>query len=755
MNSLRIKLSIVFLLTINLMTAWAATSTGELLKLAPENSLLVMACSGGDNLKSDFDKTFINKIIQDPQVKTFVDQLMTSLQTGQTIRLNQKISEFFKHIEPLKASRIFNDPLMIGGVCDNFDIEGEMIDGCIYMAMPGGAEKRNQILAMFEYYAKLAAPDMPIKAMKVQGGKAGEITLYDFEEVKLAMGGTNEYTFITFGMADNAVRYIKELASIAAAKPKKVADALKVFDKFTGTSNDIKIAFNVPEYIRMAKKAIATPQIKEELEKDEVGNAVVNAIIETIEPLGAIAIRFGFKGEQMESELIIENFSEFMLADCFKTVDSKTLCVVPNDATEFMIGNLDLQKAIAHIKDFMMEVGAEEEIEDMTKGIAEAEEEIGVNITDSIFKNITGEILLCSKSNPAAGMAGGSAFVMLGVNDCDSIFSTIIKIADIATKETGDSMPVQVVQTEYDGVKVCNLIVPQFAMLGIQPTIVKADNKHLLIATTTQEAVGAVKRMEKSSTEGSILSNAKYQKIMAGSPARLSSIHYIDSEAYWKAANSQFMAFWPMVNMGLSQQGIVLPPMLPNISHLLDGLQGSISWEYIKDGDLMTYGTGDTSNVSLATAGGAALGVSIMMPALSRAKFLAKSTVCTSNLKGIGIATAIYMNDNKGNAPDTIEGLYEVDMTEKSMICPECEEKYVWYGKGLNDSCSPDMILAYCDWHEDLGTHVLFLDSHIETLSDDDFSRTIEENNKKRRAIGLDPIEVYWLEEEMEEVTEF
>ncbi|MBN2063466.1 MAG: type II secretion system protein [Sedimentisphaerales bacterium] len=52
----------------------------------------------------------------------------------------------------------------------------------------------------------------------------------------------------------------------------------------------------------------------------------------------------------------------------------------------------------------------------------------------------------------------------------------------------------------------------------------------------------------------------------------------------------------------------------------------------------------------LVVIGIIALLVSILMPALSRAKELAKRTVCSANLKGIGTATGIYMNENRGMA---------------------------------------------------------------------------------------------------------
>ncbi len=52
----------------------------------------------------------------------------------------------------------------------------------------------------------------------------------------------------------------------------------------------------------------------------------------------------------------------------------------------------------------------------------------------------------------------------------------------------------------------------------------------------------------------------------------------------------------------------------------------------------------------LVVIGIIALLVSILMPALSRAKELAKRTVCSANLKGIGNASVIYMNENGGRA---------------------------------------------------------------------------------------------------------
>ena len=46
-----------------------------------------------------------------------------------------------------------------------------------------------------------------------------------------------------------------------------------------------------------------------------------------------------------------------------------------------------------------------------------------------------------------------------------------------------------------------------------------------------------------------------------------------------------------------------------------------------------------------------ALLLSIMMPSLSRAKELARRTVCASNLKSIGTGIFVYANKNNGQLP--------------------------------------------------------------------------------------------------------
>src|SRR5438105_11936047 len=56
----------------------------------------------------------------------------------------------------------------------------------------------------------------------------------------------------------------------------------------------------------------------------------------------------------------------------------------------------------------------------------------------------------------------------------------------------------------------------------------------------------------------------------------------------------------------------------------------------------------------LVVIGIIALLISILLPALGKARSAAKSTVCLSNLRQMGTAWCMYLQDSKGRLPDSI-----------------------------------------------------------------------------------------------------
>lgn len=66
--------------------------------------------------------------------------------------------------------------------------------------------------------------------------------------------------------------------------------------------------------------------------------------------------------------------------------------------------------------------------------------------------------------------------------------------------------------------------------------------------------------------------------------------------------------------------------------------------------------------------------VSILLPALSKVKHIAKGVVCSTNVKGLGVAIQVYMNDYDGRFPTPEQWcdllIEKADVSEQSLACP-------------------------------------------------------------------------------------
>jgi prepilin-type processing-associated H-X9-DG protein len=108
---------------------------------------------------------------------------------------------------------------------------------------------------------------------------------------------------------------------------------------------------------------------------------------------------------------------------------------------------------------------------------------------------------------------------------------------------------------------------------------------------------------------------------------------------------------------------------------------------------------------------------------------------CMSNLKQIGLALIMYVNENNGRLPKTLEQLlYDYIAIEKTFVCPSDttskktgKDLMISYEYIYTTKLAPQTILAYDrnpQAHGDQGRNALFGDGHTEWISKKDF-RTI------------------------------
>ena len=129
-------------------------------------------------------------------------------------------------------------------------------------------------------------------------------------------------------------------------------------------------------------------------------------------------------------------------------------------------------------------------------------------------------------------------------------------------------------------------------------------------------------------------------------------------------------------------------------------------------------------------------------PSLSKARVQARRAACKSNLKIIGMALFLYSNDNKDKFPADLETLVTKTYLpeDKMLICPadKLRDSYIYRGAAITVADTPWMITVYeKSGNHEGGRNVLFLDGHVELVSEDRFQELIKKDNEYRRKKGF------------------
>jgi prepilin-type processing-associated H-X9-DG protein len=245
--------------------------------------------------------------------------------------------------------------------------------------------------------------------------------------------------------------------------------------------------------------------------------------------------------------------------------------------------------------------------------------------------------------------------------------------------------------------------------------------------------------------------NAKFAKLIEtmGAPA-YSGLSFDDLAESAETKTKAIDETWSMVIDRARAAGLELPakllPSLEEVKPLLSPA-GSASWADEKGFysverspfPLSSLAYGYSGADQMTTVGASALGISVLLPSLNKARETANRVKGASNLKQIGMGCMMYAADNNGAAPADLGVLLPQGLTVDVFVSPSSdtkvpdnirdgtlEQQAAWvkensdfvYVKPANKvaDAGPDMPLAYekVGIHGHDGINILYGDGHVE-----------------------------------------
>ena len=459
--------------------------------------------------------------------------------------------------------------------------------------------------------------------------------------------------------------------------------------------------------------------------------------------LKAIAFGSGFDGAEWGTRVFVaapQPRSGLLAAMDALPLSDELLGTIPRTATLAGAGRFDLAKTVEAIRSgaAAMDPNTGQQIDNAFGMISQA---IGVDIEKELLPTF-GDEWAYYLDPLASGRSMAGIAIINHLRDPAQAQATLEKFQTGLQQFAAQNMPDKRITLVFRKTKIGDTEVNYLAVPLITPAWTIQDG-YLCIGLYPQVAAAAAQHI--AAKGKSILENKAFitlRKRLGGEQA--SSIRFMDlratapdSYATWRALASvdQFADLF-----GAASPPTLMPPLGDVMDHL--SAAGQVSWSDAAGWHMRAICPFPGSEV-LATdpssmgVGQEAMVVSILLPALNRAREQANRVKSASDLRQIGLASLMYSNEQKdGSLPPSLGVMVtKEDLTANVFVDPrrnspspppglagdqlaqwvDEHSDYVWVGKGKKNTAAADQILAY-ENPQGLkdGINILYGDGHVE-----------------------------------------
>jgi len=440
-----------------------------------------------------------------------------------------------------------------------------------------------------------------------------------------------------------------------------------------------------------------------------------------------------------------------------RRMTDEELMWVPSDVVGMSAGNVDIGALFDGYLQ-VVEAASAEAAEEIRSGLAEAKEEVGIDIREEMAGSLGGKVVFYSLG------AGLNPFVPRMVLSIEAKNEAKLKEclerlffyvgAKQALSMAEEPPPLWTMGMENFGSRKVYYMKSSESMWGMNPAVAVEDGR--VVAAMAVEDVKEALTRERTK-ESAILANEDFAQSRKRLPADSLMVTYTDSkrsyETNYKMILMQAKMMSAVTGAEIDLSG--LPPAEAVSQHLFGNvsvgveLNDGIGWESYA----AVLGIETVPMILMAS-----VTIPLATEGMTTGREQARKAACKNNLKMIGLALHIYSTDHDGHFPQgktaatVIEELVAGDYLpgEGTFICPaaagdhEAWERtkkisaatvsYRWV-PGLNVISPPDFIIMYDKSleHHGNGRNALFVDGHVEWMLEEDFQKRLAEQKQRMR----------------------
>jgi prepilin-type processing-associated H-X9-DG protein len=709
---MRHVIRLIVLLLVLTGTVTAGTDLEMLAQRCPIGTIGFVATSGTEDFGAEFKGSVLGQIACDAQVQSFFEQLFASLGKAEFSAHGAEAKVYLEF-----AKQVFRSPSILAVSVDPATI----CEAPIVMLISRTVTDQNKFNAALQDLLK--------------SGIGSEKRLVHGSTVYTSADPNQGETFYLAQRGDLFFAVLNDAEfTMLLNGPENVELASRV--RQVPSAQDMLIG-----YVDMQKILL--------LAEEESGEdfQTVKSVLQTLglQDMRYAVMHAGFEGSSLVAQNCLKVSTAQGIWNAFSPVDSSLFNHVDPKAVQAGVIHLDPAVLYDRILGAIAQVAPEAGPETQTK-IAEAEALLDFKIRDDLLANIDGAMLgyaLPAYASPELMTGGYVATVRL--RDAAKVESCMNKLGQVIQSFGQNQVQVTSQQTA-DGKPVHIWAVTVMAMMQIIPSwAIEGD---ILIITSHPTLTKSMMARLASGQKDSMVSDPRFAALLKTIPLDAVAVGLSDSQANARQLMQGLQQVWPMLNMGLMQEGIQLPIMLPSIDAYIERMEPGVRYLRKTNDGIESYYKGTGLEVSTGGAAGAGMAAAIMMPALGKTKQIAQRVVSGTNLKQIGVASFVYAADHDGQFPTSFEVLMkEAEMSPKSFENPRKPDGFAGPDyilvQGLTRKASAEMVLAYenPEFIRDDQINVLYADGHTAAESKETLKQGLQ---KTYKYLGQPMPEIKW-----------